>query len=276
METLSMDTKPNNREVIEQGIKALSEQLQAGNSEALTAYLGTMCRFHNYSFGNVMAIAMQRPDAVRVAGFHTWKSLGRNVKKGEKAIRILAPLIGKGKSVDDSGENDGTSPARPMVYGFRGVCVFDISQTEGKELPEFSRVSGDAGDVKAKLEAFASKSGIAVEYVEDLGGAEGISIGGTIRVLLGRSDAETVSVLSHELAHEILHKQADRRDRSAKNRRELEAEAVAFIVGQAIGLEVGTASADYIRLYDGNPETLSGSLEAISKAASLILEGIEA
>src|SRR5580698_3506302 len=106
-----METKPDNKAIIEQGIKALSEQLSAGNSEALTAYLSTISRFHNYSFGNVMAIAMQRPDAVRVAGFHTWKSLGRNVKKGEKAIRILAPLIGKGKSVDDSGEIDGLSPA---------------------------------------------------------------------------------------------------------------------------------------------------------------------
>lgn len=272
-----MDTKPDNKAIIEQGIKALSEQLQAGNSEALTAYLSTMSRFHNYSFGNVMAIAMQRPDAVRVAGFHTWKSLGRNVKRGEKAIRILAPLIGKGKSEPSESEcSDGTreSASKPHVYGFRGVCVFDISQTEGKELPAFSRVYGDAGDVKGKLLGFAAESGIVVEFVEDLGGAEGVSIGGMIRVLRGKPDAETVSVLSHELAHEILHKQADRRDRSAKNRRELEAEAVAFIVGQAIGLEVGTASADYIRLYDGNPETLSGSLEAISRAAGLILEGI--
>lgn len=272
-----METKPDNKTIIEQGIKALSEQLAQGNSEALTAYLSTMSRFHNYSFGNVMAIAMQRPDAVRVAGFHTWKALGRNVKKGEKAIRILAPLIGKGKSESSEAEcPDGAqeNTVKPHVYGFRGVCVFDISQTEGKDLPIFSRVSGDAGDMKAKLEAFALKSGIAVEYVEDLGGAEGVSIGGMIRVLRGKPDAETVSVLSHELAHEILHKQADRREPGAKNRRELEAEAVAFIVGQAIGLEVGTASADYIRLYDGNPETLSGSLEAISRAASLILEGV--
>src|ERR1700691_3149003 len=122
-----MENKPDNKAIIEQGIKALSEQLQAGNSEALTAYLSTMSRFHNYSFGNVMAIAMQKPDAVRVAGFHTWKDLGRNVKKGEKAIRILAPLVGKDK---DAAEGESKS----RVYGFRSVCVFDIAQTEGKEL----------------------------------------------------------------------------------------------------------------------------------------------
>src|SRR5665213_2706234 len=115
-----MESKPNNKEIIEAGIKALTEQLEAGNSDALTAYLSTIERFHHYSFGNVMAIAMQRPDAVRVAGFHTWKGLGRNVKKGEKAIRILAPLIGKGRestSGDSDGGSESESPAKAHVYG---------------------------------------------------------------------------------------------------------------------------------------------------------------
>lgn len=126
------ETSPSktNKDVIAEGIAALSAQLAAGNSEALTAYLGTMSRFHNYSFGNVMAIAMQKPDAVRVAGFHTWKDLGRNVKKGEKAIRILAPLI-------RSRKDESTGEESAHVYGFRSVCVFDISQTEGKELPVY-------------------------------------------------------------------------------------------------------------------------------------------
>jgi len=263
-----MDSKQNNREIIEQGIKALSEQLAAGNSAALTQYLGTMSRFHNYSFGNVMAIAMQRPDAVRVAGFHTWKELGRNVKKGEKAIRILAPMVGKAKD-EETGEST------PCVYGFRGVCVFDISQTEGKDLPEFCRVSGDAGQTKGKLLELAAKLNIAVEFVDDLGGAEGLSLNGTIKLLSGKDEAVTVSVLSHELAHEILHKQ-DRKNTGGKERRELEAEAVAFIVGNAIGLSLATASADYIKLYNGNAEMLSESLEAISRASTMILDAIAA
>ena len=256
-----------NQDAIAQGIEALSAQLASGNSAALTAYLGTMGRFHNYSFGNVMAIAMQRPDAVRVAGFHTWKALGRTVKKGEKAIRILAPMVGKGKD-EETGE------AKPHVYGFRGVCVFDISQTEGDDLPDFAKVSGNAGDALGKLIQFAADSSIAVEFVDDLGGAEGVSYGGKIKLLTGKQDAEQVAVLTHELAHELLHKQ-DRKNTGGKDRRELEAEAVAFIVGNAIGLDMSTASADYIRLYNGNAEALTESLDGISKASKIILTAIE-
>lgn len=265
---MTTETKPNNHDVIAEGIKALTAQLEAGNSAALTMYLGTMGRFHNYSFGNVMAIAMQRPDAVRVAGFHTWKSLGRNVKKGEKAIHILAPMVGKGKD-EETGED------KARVFGFRGVCVFDISQTEGKDLPEFAKVAGNAGDSLSKLMRFAADSGIKVEFVDDLGGAEGVSLGGTIKLLSGKNDAEQFAVLTHELAHELLHKQ-DRKNAGGKDRRELEAEAVAFIVGNAIGLDMNTASADYIKLYSGNADALTESLDGISKAAKIILAAIEA
>lgn len=267
----STETSPSktNKDVIAEGIAALSAQLAAGNSAALTQYLGTMGRFHNYSFGNVMAIAMQRPDAVRVAGFHTWKDLGRNVKKGEKAIRILAPLVGKDKDAVEGEES------KSRVYGFRSVCVFDIAQTEGKELPDFAKVSGDAGDSLAKLVEFAADSQIVVELVDDLGGAEGVSLGGCIKLLNGKTDAEQVAVLTHELAHEILHKQ-NRKETGGKDRRELEAEAVAFIVGNAIGLNMSTASADYIRLYNGNAEALTESLDGISKAAKVILGAVTA
>jgi len=94
-------------------------------------------------------------------------------------------------------------------------------------------------------------------------------------LLSGKDEAVTVSVLSHELAHEILHKQ-DRKNTGGKERRELEAEAVAFIVGNAIGLSLATASADYIKLYNGNAEMLSESLEAISRASTMILDAIAA
>lgn len=260
------NSKPSNQDVIVAGIKALSAQLESGNSAALTTYLGTMGRFHNYSFGNVMAIAMQRPDAVRVAGFQTWKTLGRNVKKGEKAIRILAPMIGKKQDEKTEGNS-------ACIYGFRGVCVFDISQTEGKELPAFAKASGDAGDTLQKLLKFAATQSITIELVDDLGGAEGISYGGRIQLLTGKPDAEQTTVLTHELAHELLHKQ-DRKNVGTKDRRELEAEAVAFIVGTAVGLDMNTASADYIRLYNGNVEALTESLESISKAAKIILAAI--
>jgi antirestriction protein ArdC len=264
-----MDTLNTHKDVISEGIKALAAQLAAGNSEALTTYLGTMAKFHNYSFGNVMAIAMQKPEAVRVAGFHAWKELGRNVKKGEKGIRILAPMIGK-KAEAEAGQAEPST----RVYGFRGVYVFDISQTEGKELPSFAKVSGEAGRTLEALLKFAADSSIEVEFSADLGGAEGVSLNGKIKLLAGKSDAEFVAVLTHELAHELLHKQ-DRKNTGGRDKRELEAEAVAFIVARAIGLETSTASADYIRLYNGNAESLTESLDSISKAAKLILAGID-
>jgi len=106
----------------------LLEQLEAGKSETLTAYLAAMARFHSYSFGNIMSIARQRPTATRVAGFHTWKELGRFVKRGEKGIQILAPMVGHRRRKDDADNNrahdDNTKPT-PVLIGFRAVYVFD-------------------------------------------------------------------------------------------------------------------------------------------------------
>lgn len=254
--------------MVAEGIKALSEQLAAGNSEALTAYLGTMGKFHQYSFGNVMAIARQKPDATRVAGFQTWKDLGRFVRKGEKGIAILAPLIGKRKNDTE----DGAETATACVYGFRGVYVFDVSQTDGEPLPEFAKASGEPGEAMVRLMAFAASMGIAVEFKpeSEMGGAYGWSSGGKIALLDGRSDAETVTTFIHELGHELL-EHAKRRSEVSKTRRELEAEAVSFVVGQSIGLDMNTASADYIRLYNGDAEMLAESMEAISRTASAIL-----
>ncbi len=254
-----MESK-NTKDVIAEGIKALTEQLRAGNSAALTQYLKAMGMFHNYSFGNQMAIAMQKPDAERVAGFKTWKELGRHVRKGEKGIRILAPIVEKKKDVAE-----GESAA--CVYGFRSVCVFDVSQTEGAELPEFSRATGDGKDAIVKLTTFAESQGIQIVYSDNLGRALGLSCGGVIKIANGQTNAEIASTLAHEIAHELLHKQ----ERPNAETSELEAEATAFIVGTALGLQMGSSSCDYIRLYNGNAERLTESLGAISKAAHAML-----
>lgn len=266
---MSDSPKKTSKELIAEGVAALTAQLAAGNSAALTAHLATIAKFHHYSFGNIMAIARQMPDASRVAGFHTWKSLGRNVKKGEHAIRILAPMVGKPKDAA-AGEDAGA-----RVYGFRSVCVFDVSQTEGAELPAFARATGDTGDTLAKLVRFAGEQSITIELeaAELPGDALGISYGGRVAIAAGQSPAEVVATLTHELAHELLHK-GERRSSENRNARELEAEAVAFIVGSAVGLDMASASADYIKLYDGNAEALAESLEAISRASTLILKSL--
>ena len=267
--------KQTAKEVIAANVQALIEQLEQGHSDALTTYLTAMGRFHNYSFGNILEIARQKPDAIRVAGLYAWNQLGRKVKKGERGIRILAPVIGIRRKKDEEAEKDIRTQNQAVLVGFRAAYVFDVSQTEGAELPEFSgRVSGSAGEYRDRLVDFVIAQGIALEFKESIAPALGMSYGGKIALLPGQSSAEEFSTLVHELAHEMLHK-AERRTATTKTVRETEAEAVAFVVGKAIGLETGRASADYIHLYHGNASLLTESLEVIQKTSALILAAIE-
>jgi antirestriction protein ArdC len=253
----------------DKALEELAETLSQGRSDTLVRFLETMARFHNYSFGNCMLIAFARPDATYVAGFHRWRELGRFVKKGEKGIMILAPMV-KHRKAEPDDESDDESP----VIGFRAVYVFDVSQTEGEELPEFSHASGDPGETLAKLESLVRSRGIELEYEEHLGGADGLSRGGKIVLRDGLPPAEQFSVLAHEFAHELLHR-TERRKETTRKVRELEAEAVAFVVSKAVGLEALGRSADYIQLYSGDKELLMQSLDYIQKTASFILSALD-
>jgi hypothetical protein len=267
--------KPNTKqELIAANIELLIEQLEAGKSGALTSYLTAMSRFHNYSFGNVLEIARQMPTATRVAGFWTWKNLGRSVNAGEKGIRILAPIVGVKRKKDSEAEKDITKQNTRALLGFRNAYVFDVSQTNGVDLPSMHEVSGDPGENIDRLAAFLKSQGIQLVYNEKIAPALGMSYGGRIALLPGQPKAEEFSTLVHETAHEMLHK-AERRTATTKTVRETEAEAVAFVVGKAVGLITGSASADYIQLYHGNASLLAESLEVIQQAASVILAALE-
>ncbi len=276
--TLPATPKPQtSREVIQANVQLLIEQLEAGHSEGLTAYLTAMGRFHNYSFGNILEIARQRPDATRVAGLYAWNQLGRKVIKGQKGIRILAPMIGTRKKKDSEANNskDPAAVNSPVLVGFRAVYVFDVSQTEGAELPAFTeRTRGEVGEYRERLIDFTIAQGIQLEFKESIAPAMGMSYGGRIVILPGQEPAEEFSTLVHELAHEMLHK-AERRTATTKTVRETEAEAIAFVVSQTIGLDAGRASADYIHLYHGNAALLTESLEVIQRTAALILSALE-
>ncbi|MGH9607442.1 MAG: ArdC family protein [Terracidiphilus sp.] len=265
------------QQLIKQAVDHLIEQLEAGKSETLTAYLAAMARFHAYSFGNILSIARQRPTAIRVAGFHAWKELGRFVKRGEKGIQILAPMVGKRRSknaTDRNGTQDDSAKPAPVFIGFRAVYVFDMAQTEGADLPEFEHdITGEVGEHRDRLIAFLDAQNIALEYNENIAPALGVSYGGKIAILPGQSPAEDLVCLVHETAHELLHK-STRRTMTTATVRETEAEAVAFIVGQAIGLEMGRASSDYIQMYAGNAALLAESLEVIQHTSAVILDAI--
>ena len=257
------------KKITTDALDTLAALLDEGHSEALTAYLAAAGRFHAYSFRNVMLIASQRPDATRVAGFNTWRKLGRFVKKGEKGIAIIAPIVFKR---DDHAAESNDEPAGDVQLRFKVAHVFDIDQTDGEPLPTPCEASGDPGAKTALLKTAILEQGIALEYVDELGGALGTSSGGCIRLLNGLSPAMEFTTLVHEHAHELLHRADDRP--ASRDTRELEAEAVAFVVGGAVGLNTSDASRDYILLYRGDREALSGSLDRIQRAASVILKAV--
>jgi antirestriction protein ArdC len=167
---------------VERGLEELNEALAAGQSERLTRYLEVMAKFHRYSFGNVMLILTQRPDATQVAGFHRWKELGRHVKKGASGIGILAPLVYK-KQDEDAGDDE------KVVRGFKIVHVFDVSDTDGEELPEFATVEGEPGDNLARIEQLIRDSHVELLYKPLPLGTLGRCAEGTITISPDISDA---------------------------------------------------------------------------------------
>jgi antirestriction protein ArdC len=226
-----------------------------------------MSRFHRYSVHNIWLIVSQRPTATRVAGFQTWRTLGRFVRRGEKGIAILAPIVGRRH--DESSED----AELRQVLGFRAVYVFDVSQTDGEPLPESSHASGDPGVHRKTIVEAIRARGIVVEFADDLDGAQGRSYGGRIEILNGLSPAEEFGTIAHEFAHELLHRAAHGVE--SRDTRELEAEAVAFVVSQALSIEHLASSRDYIHLYRGNSDMLMQSLDRIQRTASTILTALE-
>ena len=252
------------KKITTDALDTLAALLDEGHSDRLTALLKTMGRFHTYSWHNVALIASQCPTATRVAGFQAWRTMGRFVRRGEKGIAILAPIVGRR-------EAESASDPTQTALGFRAAYVFDVAQTDGEPLPTPVEASGDPGIKTASLKTAILEQGIALESVDDLGGV-GTSSGGSIRLLNGLSPAIEFTTLVHEYAHELLHRTDDRP--ASRDTRELEAEAVAFVVGGAVGLHTSDASRDYILLYRGDREALARSLDRIQRAASVILAAV--
>ncbi len=290
------------RRLTEQAFEELRTALAAGRSDALTRVLAAMARFHRYSARNVVLILAQQPAATQVAGFSTWRKLGRTVRRGERGIAILAPLRYRhpaGRAGADGNVPEGARAPPGSVRdedagaslveacnesvavadverpgGFRVAYVFDVLQTDGAPLPAMVQVAGDPGAYTQALKSVLARCGIRLEYTPAaLYGALGTSRGGAITVMAGQTSAAEFSVLVHELAHELLHHAAD----SPKNRTvvETEAEAVAHVVCTALGLSVGTASSDYINLYHGIADTLAASLARIQSTAAQLLRELE-
>ena len=279
---------------LEQGIKELFE------SERFKEYLRTMSKFYNYSFNNTLLIAMQKPDATLIAGFTSWqRNFDRHVMKGEKGIKILAPAPYKAqeerekidpatqKPVLDADGKPVTETVEIMRPAFKVVSVFDVSQTDGKELPDIM-VDQLTGDVE-RYEDFwrvlkeVSPVPVALEKIE--GGAHGYYhlVDKRIAIDEGMSEMQTIKTLIHEIAHAKLHavdpdtKTApeDKKDRHTK---EVEAESVAYTVCQRYGIETSDYSFGYIAGWSSDKETkeLKSSLETIRSTAAEMIESIDA
>lgn len=232
---------------------------EAAQSEAFQNWLATFNKFHTYSFRNQFLIALQRPDATRVAGYHKWIELKRFVRKGERGIGILAPIISKDKDT-------GTDVCR----GFTGATVFDVSQTDGEPLPTIDwQASEINAELQSKLIKFADSKGIKVS-TNLTGAALGVSYGGSINL---QANAGT-SVLIHELAHEILHRGAERAELT-REQKELEAETTAFVVSQYFGLDTIKSAANYLASWHGESKSIVERMTRIAKAASEIITAVE-
>jgi antirestriction protein ArdC len=257
------------KQITNKALEELAASLEGGQSDALTSYLKTMALFSKYSLNNLFLIARQRPDAHRVAGYQTWRKLGRFVRKGEKGIAIIAPLIRRKSEVEilESAEQES------IIGGFKVAHVFSEAQTEGEPLPEIGCVTGDPGYFLSRLEQFVRENGIELQYSDEIAPARGMAEKGKITLLPNQTLAETFATLVHEVAHSEMHF-GDRRSETTKRIRETEAESVAYVVCSAIGLETGTAAQDYVGLYGGDSKLLLESLQFIQQTANRILTAI--
>ena len=286
-------------------LKEITDRLEQGilevfESERYKEYLRVMSKFHHYSFNNTMLIALQKPDASLIAGFSAWKnSHGRTVKKGEKGIRIIAPapfkvkqemekldpktnmpLIGAdGKAVTE--EKEITIPA------YKVVSVFDVSQTEGKELPSIgvNELTGDVSQYEDFFTALkkASPVPIALEHIE--GSAHGYYHLAEKRIAIddNMSELQTLKTAIHEIAHAKLHDidlnapKEEKENRPNQRTREVEAESVAYTVCQHYGLDTSDYSFGYVAGWSSGKELyeLKGSLETIRLAASELIDSID-
>jgi len=261
-------------------LQTLIEEIKSEkSSETLLGYLDFCSRFYRYSFYNKILIWMSVPKATNVAGFHSWKKLGRSVKRGEKGIPIFAPIRVKKKlePADNKGitEEDENAYQEQDKLSFKVVYVWDVSQTEGELLPEapdIMGVSGSAENVFPLIEKHILSEGISLEYANDLGNAYGVSKGGEILILSSLTDTQKFYVLTHELAHEYLHKNIERKEYSRKLK-ETEAEATAYIVCRHLGLK--PKSSTYLATYQTEDIDIQGSFGRITSTASRILRGIE-
>jgi antirestriction protein ArdC len=242
------------------------------DSETFAAWLRARATFHDYSFGNVCLIVSQRPDATQVAGYKAWQKLGRQVRRGERGIRILAPF--RARTTDDAGDT------AYRVVGFRCVSVFDVGQTDGEPLPvlEYRTLAGDAPiDMVDLLAKVAANAGVRVEYrTPEIAGSHGYLRRSELLIVVDPEQAPAMQakVLAHELGHYFDPWLIAHPDTYGRHRGDCEAvaESVAYVIAAHFGLDAGPAAVGYVASWtDGNGDRVRDLAERIDIAAAAIL-----
>ena len=286
-----------------QKVKEITDKLEAGlkelfESEKYKSYLSTMSKFHNYSFNNTLLIAMQKPEATLVAGYQAWqKNFERHVNKGEKAIRILAPAPYKIKEERDkldpvTGEMMFDENGMPQkeetevtIPAFRAVSVFDVSQTDGKPIPELevNELLSTVEGYEDFVQALMNISPVPIAFEDIPGDSKGYFSTAEKRIAVqeNMSESQTLKTMVHEVAHSMLHDKEVNQSMDIpvkdRNTKEVEAESVAFTVCQHFGIDTSDYSFGYIAGWSSgrNMKELKSSLDTIRKTASELISGIE-
>lgn len=276
-------------------LKTLTDQLEQGVSDIFqsgqyAAYLTAMSKFHHYSFGNTMLIFMQCPNATHVAGYHDWRrNFGRQVKRGERGITILAPCpYRRREEVEETAPDGSTATTIQLVQrvGFRTVTVFDVSQTEGKPLSELvHKLTGDVADYECMTEAICALSPYPINIEAFPGAAYGCCNFVEQRILVqpDMSQVQTIKTMIHEVSHAKLHAPIEDGDgetppqRKRRFVREMEAESVAYVVCQHFGIDTADYSFGYVAGWSHGKDLsqLKASLELIRNTAAELIDGID-
>lgn len=278
--TLSPSFKENatTKDLVEYAREGVKDFLE---SDKYKQYLKTMSQFHNYSWSNTILILQQMPNAKAVAGFQTWKKVfERHVVKGQKGIKILAPMNIKQeqtKTKEINGKKE-TVTEEVTVRRFKTMTVFDVSQTDGAPMPTLTKeLSGPVNDYSKLFEAIASTTSYKIEFEEIQSGAKGYCDFGNKRIALnkGMSEAQTIKTLIHEITHSHLHEPKLREDKDRRTM-EVEAESVAFVVCSRFGLDTSDYSFGYLASWSSGKEVkeLTQSFATIQKQADKVITGI--
>ncbi len=255
-------------------LEDLAHALNAPCTVEVQRYLNAIAVFHRYSLNNILMILAQAPEASLVAGFHSWRKLGRFVKAGESGIAIFAPIVRGRKPRRDEAdvESEQTKKAASRwLSGFKVVHVFDVSQTEGAPLMMDVAAQQMQFNALGLMRDMYGSLGIQLEYGNLPIGARGASLGGKVVLRQGLNEETEIRVLAHELAHELLHEGSGDKQRTPTLLAETEAEAVAFVVCKASGLDCQDVSNGYIRSYRGDARLVEQSFDRIRSTAGRIL-----